>query len=71
MSLSTAKPAAKAAVKQILEDMITREESSTEEFAERLIEIMEAWLQQATIKYTAGLMAPNGAVTVTFNGQLE
>ena len=42
MSLSAAKPTAKAAVKQILEDMITREESSTEEFAERLIEIMEA-----------------------------
>lgn len=71
MSLSSEKPAAKAAVKQILEDMITREESSTEEFAERLIEIMEAWLKQATIKYTSGLIAPNGAVTGTFNGQLE
>lgn len=71
MSLSTAKPAAKEAVKLILEDMITREESSTEEFAERLIEIMEAWLKQATIKYTSGLMAPNGAVTGSFNGQLE
>ena len=71
MSLSTAKPEAKAAVKQILEDMITREESSTEEFAERLIEIMETWLQQATIKYNSGLIAPNGAVTGTFKGELE
>lgn len=71
MSLSAAKPTAKAAVKQILEDMITREESSTEEFAERLIEIMEAWLKQATIKYTSGLTAPNGAVTGTFKGELE
>ena len=71
MSLSAAKPAAKAAVKQILEDMITREESSTEEFAERLIEIMEAWLKQATIKYNSGLIAPNGAVTGTFKGELE
>ena len=71
MSLSTAKPEAKAAVKQILEDMITREESSTEEFAERLIEIMEAWLKQATIKYNSGLIAPNGAVTGTFKGELE
>ena len=71
MSLSTAKPAAKAAVKLILEDMIVREESSTEEFAERLIEIMEAWLKQATIKYTSGLTAPNGPITGTFNGQLE
>ena len=71
MSLSAAKPTAKAAVKQILEDMITREETSTEEFAERLIEIMEAWLKQATIEYTSGLSAPNGAVTGIFNGQLE
>lgn len=71
MSLSSAKPAAKTAVKQILEDMMTREESSTEEFAERLIDIMEAWLKAATIKYNTGLMAPNGAVTGTFNGALE
>ena len=71
MSLSTAKPEAKTAVKQILEDMITREESSTEEFAERLIEIMEAWLKQATIKYNSGLIASNGAVTGTFKGELE
>lgn len=71
MSLSTGKTTAKAEVKKILEDMITREGSSTEEFAERLIEIMEAWLKQATIKYDKGLIAPNGAVTGIFNGQLE
>ncbi|WP_234111467.1 hypothetical protein [Chryseobacterium sp. R2A-55] len=71
MSLASEKAAAKTAVKQILEDMLTREETSTEEFANRLIDAMEVWLKKATIKYTSGLMAPNGAVTGTFTGNLE
>lgn len=71
MSLNSEKQAAKNEVKKILEDMITREETSTEEFANRLIEAMEEWLKKATIIYTSGLIAPNGAVTGTFNGKLE
>ncbi len=36
-----------------------------------MIEAMEEWLKKATIIYTSGLIAPNGAVTGTFNGKLE
>jgi hypothetical protein len=71
MSLSSTKQGAKNKVKAILEDMLTREDNSTEEFANRLIDIMEDWLKEATIKYITGLTAPNGAVTGTFNGKLE
>lgn len=71
MSLNSEKQAAKNEVKKILEDMITREETSTEEFANRLIDVMEEWLKKATIIYTSGLIAPNGNVTGTFNGKLE
>ena len=70
MSLSSDKQAAKNQVKAILDDMLMREETSTEEFANRLIEAMEEWLKKATIIYTSGLIAPNGAVRGTFNGKL-
>ena len=71
MSLSSAKTQAKTEIKKILEDMLTRENNSTEEFAERLIDVLENWIKQTTIKYTSGLSAPNGAVTGTFTGNLE
>ena len=71
MSLNSEKETAKVAVKNILEDMLTRSETSTEEFAERLIDVIEAWLRQAQINYVSGLTAPNGAVTGSFNGNLE
>lgn len=71
MSLAASKQAAKTQVKQILEDMLTREVNSTEEFANRLIDALEDWIKQATIKYNNGLTAPNGPVGGTFNGQLE
>lgn len=71
MSLSTGKSTAKNQIKQVLEDMMTREDSSTDEFAERLTNILEEWLQKATIRYINGLTAPNGPVVGTFNGKLE
>lgn len=71
MSLSSTKQVAKNSIKQVLEDMLTRENNSTEEFADRLVDVMEVWLKQATIEYVNGLIAPNGAVTGTFNGQLK
>ena len=71
MSLSSDKQAAKNQVKAILDDMLKREETSTEEFANRLIDVREEWLKKATILYTSGLIAPNGNVTGTFNGKLE
>ncbi|MGV8814739.1 MAG: hypothetical protein ACOH2D_11585 [Gelidibacter sp.] len=55
----------------ILTDMMQREESSIEEFATRLSDDIDTYVKTATIKYTSGLVAPNGAVTGTFNGKLE
>ena len=73
MSLNSGKVQAKADIKALLEEMLTREDNSTEEFAERLVEIMFTWLLQATIKYNSGLVAPSGGGTITgtFNGNLE
>lgn len=71
MSLSSEKAAAKLEFKTLLENMLTRENTSIDEFTDRLFDTMEAWLKKATIKYNTGLMAPNGAVTGTFNGKLE
>lgn len=71
MSLNSTKQSVKDQVKQLHEDMLTREVISTEEYADRLIDALEEWLKSATIKYIAGLTAPNGAVAGTFNGNLE
>lgn len=71
MSLSTAKATAKTEVKQILEDMMTKDTNSTDEFADRLIEVLEKWLKQASIKYISGLNAGSNPVTGTFTGNLE
>lgn len=71
MSLNTAKPTAKAEIKQILEDMLTKENNSTDEFAERLTNVFEKWLKQATVKYISGLVAGSNPVTGTFTGNLE
>ncbi len=71
MSLSSTKAAAKAEIKLILEEMLTRENNSTEEFANRLVDVIESWLTNASIKYINGLTAPNGPVAGTFNGKLE
>ena len=71
MSLNSTKAQAKTKVKTILEDMLTRENNSTEEFANRLIDVMEGWLKEATIKYVTGLVAGANTVTGIFNGKLE
>lgn len=60
-------------IKDLLTDMLTREENSIEEFATRLSDKIDVYVKTATVKYTGGLIAPNngGAVTGTFNGNLE
>ena len=50
MSLSSDKQSAKNQVKAILDDMLKREETSTEEFANRLIEAMEEWLKKGVME---------------------
>jgi len=55
---------------QIMNDMMKREETSIEEFATRLSDSIDTYVKAADINYTGGLIAPNGAVSGTFNGTL-
>lgn len=55
----------------IMQDMMTREETSIEEFAERLADAVDDYVKEAEVMYINGLIAPNGAVTGTFNGNLR
>lgn len=61
----------KADILAITTDMRTRTAVSDDEFAERLATAIDTYVKTAAIIYTSGLIAPNGAVTGAFNGQLE
>ena len=61
----------KVKIVNIMADMLEREETSIDEFATRLSEAIDDYVKKAKINYTSGLMAPNGAVTGTFNGSLS
>ena len=54
-----------------LTNMLARDETSIEEFAERLSLSVDTYVKAAEIVYTNGLLAPNGAVTGVFNGKLQ
>lgn len=71
MSLTSDKAAAKTALVSLLTDMLTKEDNSVDEYADRLIDIFEVWLKKANIKYVNGLTAGGNAVVGTFNGKLE
>lgn len=71
MSLSAEKEATISEFEELITDMRTREENADHEYAERFFNLIEKWLGKADIKYTSGLLAPNGAVTGTFVGKLE
>jgi len=58
-------------IKELLTDMLTREDTSIQEYAERLSTAIDDYVKQATIIYTSGLAAPSGAITGTFQGQLQ
>ena len=57
-------------IKSLMTEMRTRTEVSDDEFATRLSDAIDVYVKEATIIYTAGLVAPNGAVTGVFNGEL-
>lgn len=61
----------KTKIVTIMTDMMTREVTSIDEFAERLANAVDAYVKEAEIKYEGGLTAPNGAVGGVFNGKLE
>ena len=45
--------------------------SNIETIAEQLANAIDDYVKEADIVYSSGLTAPNGAVTGTFNGNLE
>ncbi len=56
----------------IMQDMMSREETSIEEFAERLASAIDVYVKDAEIVYTTGLTsATGGVVTGTFQGNLK
>lgn len=62
--------ALKQKITSIMTDMLTRENTSIEEFAQRLSDAVYEFVKGAKINYTSGLTAPNGPVAGTFNGGL-
>ncbi|MDK7376063.1 hypothetical protein QP519_11020 [Weeksella virosa] len=56
---------------EIMHDMMTREKTSIEEFAERLSTAVDVYVKEAEIVYESGLTAPNGPVGGTFKGKLK
>lgn len=58
------KPALKASIKQLLEDMMTREEASYEEFADRLSTAIDAFVKTGTVTVASGIpVATAGSAT--------
>ncbi|MCW3467643.1 hypothetical protein [Chitinophaga nivalis] len=47
------------------------EEQGLDIFCTKLAEAVDTYVKTATINYTTGLLAPNGAVTGVFNGNLS
>lgn len=46
-------------------------QSNVNAVAQQMADAIDEYVKTATIKYTSGLSAPNGAVTGQFNGNLE
>lgn len=65
------KTALKNNIAQIMNDMMERDSNSIDEFATRLAGVIDAYVKQASVVYTSGLVAPNGNVTGVFNGHLQ
>ena len=62
----------KTDIVSLLTDMLMREETSIEEFADRLSDKIDVYVKSAAIIYTTGLTsATGGAVTGTFQGNLQ
>lgn len=61
----------KGKISEMMTDMLTRENTSIEEFASRMADAFVDEVKEAKINYVSGLIAPNGAVTGTFEGSLS
>ncbi|ASZ11101.1 hypothetical protein KTO58_19730 [Chitinophaga pendula] len=58
-------------IAKLLTDMLSRSETSIDEFADRLGDAVDVYVKSAEIEYVGGLTAPNGPVTGKFNGKLK
>lgn len=58
-------------IKQLLEDMMQREENSFDEFAKRLATTIDAYVKEGEIEYLGGLANSGGAVTGTIQGTIK
>ena len=66
-------PLNKVTLKNKLVQIFSQEgtESNVEQVAQQLADAIDEYVKEAKIVYTAGLVAPNGPVTGTFNGNLQ
>lgn len=58
-------------IKQLLEDMMQREQNSFDEFAKRLATTIDAYIKEGEIEYLGGLANSGGAVTGTIQGTIK
>lgn len=58
-------------IKQLLEDMMGREQNSFTEFATRLATAIDSYVKQGEIEYLGGLANSGGAVTGTIQGNIK
>lgn len=58
-------------IKQLLEDMMQREQNSFDEFAKRLATAIDAYVKEGEIEYLGGLANSGGAVTGTIQGTIK
>lgn len=65
------KTALKTTIAALMNDMMQREESSIEEFAQRLSDAVDGYVKGAKINYTSGLVAGTTPVTGIFTGTLS
>jgi|APMed6443717190_1056831.scaffolds.fasta_scaffold61818_3 hypothetical protein len=73
------KTALKSGIKQLMDDMLTREQNSNEEFATRLSDLFESFVKSGTVTVNAGIavttsgtaVAQSGATTSTGTGTIN
>lgn len=65
-------PLNKTTLKSALVQIFSQEntENNVEQVAQQLADAIDAYVKEAQIVYTSGLVAPNGPVSGTFNGNL-
>lgn len=77
--MALAKPILKQGLKQLAEDMLTREQNSTDEWATRMADLIEAFVKSGTVTVAVGIavsttgtaVAQTGATTSTGTGTIN